>query len=124
MPSFAEGFGLPVAEALAHGTPVLCSDLPALREVGGAAPEYLDPLDAPSWAVAVMDYASAGSARRAATVGRTAGWRGCSWEDHVAGVLSFVGGIRVGYGSARADQAPAVALAMASSSFRMRVAFW
>ncbi|HEY1413871.1 MAG TPA: glycosyltransferase family 1 protein, partial [Rhodopila sp.] len=34
MPSFAEGFGLPVAEAVAHGTPVLCSDLPALREAG------------------------------------------------------------------------------------------
>jgi glycosyltransferase involved in cell wall biosynthesis len=44
-PSLAEGYGLPVAEALALGVPVLCSDLPELREIGLDAPEYLDPLD-------------------------------------------------------------------------------
>lgn len=39
-PSAAEGFGLPVLEALACGTAVVASDLPALREVGGAAARY------------------------------------------------------------------------------------
>lgn len=89
MPSFAEGFGLPVAEALAAGTPVLASDLPALRETGGHVPEYFDPLDAPAWMRAVLDYAQPGSARRAAQIARMRHWRPATWEAHIAGVLRF-----------------------------------
>jgi glycosyltransferase involved in cell wall biosynthesis len=52
-PTLGEGFGLPVVEALARGVPVACSDLPVLREVGGALPEYFDPADGESAARAV-----------------------------------------------------------------------
>jgi glycosyltransferase involved in cell wall biosynthesis len=90
MPSFAEGFGLPVAEALAHGTPVLCSDLPALQEAGGMVPEYLDPLDTPAWGAAVMDYAASGSSRRDAQIGRLPNWTGTTWQAHLDSVLGFV----------------------------------
>ena len=45
LPSFAEGFGLPVLEAQATGTPVACSDLPALREAAGDAAVFFDPAD-------------------------------------------------------------------------------
>lgn len=94
MPSFAEGFGLPVAEAVAHGTPVLCSDLAALREAGGDVPEYLDPLDTPAWHAAVLDYAVEGSPRRHAQQGRLPGWRCSTWDSHVGSVLEFVDGVR------------------------------
>lgn len=49
VPSEAEGFGLPVIEALAAGTPVLASDLPVLREVGGEAASYAPVADIDAW---------------------------------------------------------------------------
>ena len=43
LPSKLEGFGLPVIEAMACGTPVVCSRAASLPEVAGAAAEYFDP---------------------------------------------------------------------------------
>lgn len=47
-PSFVEGFGLPVLESMACGTPVVCSNTGALPEVGGDAAVYVDPYDVES----------------------------------------------------------------------------
>jgi len=44
-PSLTEGFGLPVLEAMACGTPVVCGRAGALPEVAGDAARYVDPLD-------------------------------------------------------------------------------
>lgn len=44
-PSLAEGFGLPVLEAMAAGAPVLTSNRSSLPEVGGDAAAYVDPTD-------------------------------------------------------------------------------
>jgi glycosyltransferase involved in cell wall biosynthesis len=82
LPAFAEGFGLPVCEALAAGTPVICSDLPALRETGRDVPDYLDPLDGAGWRQAILDYAQTPSPRREAQCARLEGWSPPSWERH------------------------------------------
>ena len=54
MTSDREGFGLPVAEALAAGLPVIARDLPVLREVGGPAAAYLAEDDPARWSAAVL----------------------------------------------------------------------
>ena len=48
LPSFEEGFGLPVLESMACGTPVACSRAASLPEVAGEAAEYFDPHDVDS----------------------------------------------------------------------------
>jgi glycosyltransferase involved in cell wall biosynthesis len=86
LPSFAEGFGFPLVEALALGTPVLCSNLSALRETGGGIAEFLDPLDGRGWRTAIVDYSLPSSPRREAQLSRLRGWRAPSWHDHFAAV--------------------------------------
>src|SRR4029079_6505573 len=49
MPSEREGFGLPLLESLPGGTPVVASDIPALREVGGDAVSYCGVADIAAW---------------------------------------------------------------------------
>ncbi|MBI2684331.1 MAG: glycosyltransferase family 4 protein [Actinobacteria bacterium] len=63
VPSRAEGFGFPVLEAMAVGTPVLAADIPVLREVSGGGAELL-PLDDPSaWGRALDALAGSGALR-------------------------------------------------------------
>jgi glycosyltransferase involved in cell wall biosynthesis len=90
MPSFSEGYGLPVAEALALGVPVIASDLPALREAGGGVPDHLDPLDGPAWTAAILDYAQPQSPMRAEQMIRLGGWRPPTWDEHLRTALSFI----------------------------------
>jgi glycosyltransferase involved in cell wall biosynthesis len=53
LPSRAEGFGLPVIEAMACGVPVVCSDLPVLREIADGVAAFCDPASPDAFAEAI-----------------------------------------------------------------------
>lgn len=89
-PSFTEGYGMPLVEALAQGLPVIASDLPVFHEIAGSIPDYLDPLDGPGWKRTILDYLSDASASRARQIGRLAGFSAPSWEYHFSRVENFL----------------------------------
>ncbi|WP_421998711.1 glycosyltransferase family 4 protein [Reyranella sp.] len=93
MPSLAEGFGLPLSEALAVGTPVICSDISVFREVGAGVPDYLDPADEPAWRAAILDYSEPDSLRRRRQLRRLAAWSPPTWRDHFKRVEATLGAL-------------------------------
>lgn len=90
-PSFVEGYGLPIAEALSLGVPVIASDNEAHREAGGDAAEYLDPLDGKGWIQAFENFLDPASYRRQAALGRVASYRPMTWERHFAKLDEILG---------------------------------
>jgi glycosyltransferase involved in cell wall biosynthesis len=82
-PSRAEGFGLPVAEALRMGVPVIASDLPAFREAGGTVPTFLDPAAIEAWLRMIRQFADDGPERQRQLAALKA-WRAPDWGDHFA----------------------------------------
>ncbi|MEO0999114.1 MAG: glycosyltransferase family 1 protein, partial [Pseudomonadota bacterium] len=75
-PSFAEGFGFPLAEALQRGVPVIASDLPALRALGGDQVTWCDPADPAGWEAAIRVCAAPHTKRPEAVEFPT-------WSDHL-----------------------------------------
>lgn len=94
-PSFAEGYGMPLAEALAAGVPVIASDLPAFREIAGDIPEYVDPLDGRRWAELIVEYAQPQSPMRRSQCQKLAGFALPSWEAHFQQVEALMEQLRV-----------------------------
>jgi glycosyltransferase involved in cell wall biosynthesis len=86
-PSLYEGFGFPVLEAMAAGTPVVTSAVASLSEVGGDAVMYVDPNDAGSIAAAVLKVCSDGRIQSDLRArGRTQAGR-FKWRDTAAQTL-------------------------------------
>ncbi|MGC8808167.1 MAG: glycosyltransferase family 4 protein [Thiomonas sp.] len=89
-PSFVEGYGLPLVEALTLGVPVIASDLPAFREVAGNIPHYLDPIDGLGWLDMVQAYAQPASRLRQEQIARIQGFSAPSWQNHFAQVETLL----------------------------------
>jgi glycosyltransferase involved in cell wall biosynthesis len=62
-PSFYEGFGLPLVEAMACGTPVIASNVASMPEVLGDAGILIDPSDEDAWAEAIIGLLGGGETR-------------------------------------------------------------
>ena len=79
-PSLAEGFGLPVLEAMERGLAVACSNVSAMPEVAGDAARYFDPLEVDDIRAAIDDLLEDGAlAARLAAAGEVQA-RTFSWE--------------------------------------------
>lgn len=90
MPSFTEGFGLPIVEALAQGTPVVASDIPAHREVGGPHATYLDPLDGLAWQGEVLRRAEAAATGTGRSRPALGAYRPQTWTSYFEAVVPFL----------------------------------
>jgi glycosyltransferase involved in cell wall biosynthesis len=85
--SLNEGFGLPLIEAMAGGTPVVVSDIAIFREIGSDAAVYFDPRDPESFAAAIHKLEDAELWRRlsARSIARAADF---SWENSARALLA------------------------------------
>lgn len=99
-PSFAEGFGMPMAEALHMGTPVIASDLAVYREFAADVPLYLSPTDVFAWYAAVADYARPISAARVAQCQQMQGLQLPTWDEHFVQVDALLASL---YDAAQCD---------------------
>jgi glycosyltransferase involved in cell wall biosynthesis len=97
-PTWCESFGLPVAEALAMGAPVIAGDIPACREVGGDAARYYAPGDPVALAETLAELLA--SPEEAVSLATAAHERGTTftWDDNAAAVHATLRAAAAGRG--------------------------
>lgn len=98
--SRAEGYGLPLVEAMAAGTPVVCSDLPIFREVAGNGASFAAPDDDAGFATAVRALEDP-VRRRAQVLAALARVRKWSWEDSAQTLVEVARNVHEQYRRAR-----------------------
>jgi glycosyltransferase involved in cell wall biosynthesis len=86
-PTLAEGFGLPVLEAMARSVPVACSDIPVLREVAGENALFFDPFAEASIADAITRLLNDGELAAGLAAGGPGRAQAFSWRETARGTL-------------------------------------
>ncbi|WP_394730705.1 glycosyltransferase [Altererythrobacter sp. GH1-8] len=89
LPSFAEGYGIPLVEALERRIPVIGSNLASFEELGQGIPTLLDPHDIQAWAAAVADYCNKGDEYRR-QLAAIDGFVAPQWSDHFAKLAAWL----------------------------------
>lgn len=89
-PSHAEGYGLPLLEALTLKTPVLANPLPVFKEIAGEIPEYLPVNDEEAWLSTLRAYSQVDHPLRGAQLRRMDTFVAPSWAQHFTEFESFV----------------------------------
>jgi glycosyltransferase involved in cell wall biosynthesis len=89
MPSHAEGFGLPVVEALQLRAPVIANDLPVYHEIAGALPTYLPSDDDVAWEAAIVQFTS-NCADRERQLAVNSRYDAPNWSAHFNQVTRFL----------------------------------
>ncbi|MBD8703515.1 glycosyltransferase family 1 protein [Frigoribacterium sp. CFBP 13712] len=92
--SRAEGFGIPLVEGMALGTPAVVSDIPIFREIGGEAAVYFDPESPASIAAAVRRLEREWAARSTASIAQAARFSWDASASALADVLESVSAAR------------------------------
>ena len=92
MPTHAEGYGLPVVEALHHQTPVIANDIPSFREIGQGIPMLLDVEDEAAWKRAIGRFAFSDHERdrQINAMGR---FVAPTWQNHFAIIDPWLEGL-------------------------------
>jgi O-antigen biosynthesis alpha-1,2-rhamnosyltransferase len=86
-PSYVEGFGLPLVEAMQRGLPVMASDIPVFHEVGGDFVAYFNPDQPETVAELILDFEKKGEFPAAKKLEE---WSWLSWEDSARQFLTKI----------------------------------